>query len=84
MEFSVATHIVVDEYMQTDQTQSLARAIQFAAPRTVTVDMTQSSVRVWNPLLFVPKIRFQGAQWDRNNQSSLGISAVSLRVRVCE
>ena len=47
MEVDVSTPNTVNQYMAVQQTQRLARAVTFVAPRTVTVDLTQSFVRVW-------------------------------------
>lgn len=79
MQINISTPINVNIFLQATQTQSLSRALKFAVPRTVTVDMTQSSVSIWNRMLVLPNITFAGASW---GNSATGVSTVTLSSRV--
>ena len=73
MELDVSTPQTPDIYSSFVQKQRLSRAVKFIAPRTVSVNMTESTVRIWNPTLVLPNITYDLSLY---NDTANGISTV--------
>lgn len=76
LEVHVTTPLVIgsggsDYQVATTQAQVLNRAVKFLAPKTLTFNLTQQSLRIWSADLVVPLLVFDHAVWGNSTTSSL-------------
>lgn len=79
MVIDVSTPIIVGGLFPEYQVQSLARAVQFLAPKTLTIDMSEQTLRIWNRELVLPILNFLSASW---GQGAYMTSTIRLSSRI--